>query len=351
MAAKETLTRSGMRIAQVSTLATRVAAAGAGSIESIVYSLAVQLTHAGHEVTVFAAAGSTAPCEVVETLPGTYGRNGAPPDWHLCEMANLCAAVERSDEFDVIHSHAYLWGIPFQRIARCPMAHTLHVAAYHDSAALWRLSPDARVTALSEWQWRGFPSLTPAAVIPHGVDETQHTFRPGGGAYACFLGRFIPGKGVLRAIAAARALDLRLLLAGPRNEYYDLRVAPEVDGRGVEYVGPVEGADRDALLGDASVLLYPVEQPEPFGLVLIEAMASGTPVAAHAIGAAPEIVDEGLTGFTVTPNGDFEGAVRNALTLDRTAVRARAVARFSAREMAARYIEVYERAALGVNAR
>jgi glycosyltransferase involved in cell wall biosynthesis len=332
-----------MRIAQVSTVATPVRPSGAGSVESIVHSLAAEFTRHGHEVTVFAAAGSDAPCEVVETLSGTYAQNGAPGDWQLCEWINLCAAVARSGDFDVVHSHAYLWGLPLEPLARCPMVHTLHVAPYDDDAAVWQTYPGARVTSISAFQWARFPALRPTAVVPHGVDPARHTFQPEAGDYACFLGRFIPGKGPVEAINAARALDLRVVLAGQRNDYYDSHVAPLVDGRGVEYAGPVDGADRDALLGGASVLLYPVQAPEPFGLVLIEAMMSGTPVAAFTIGAVPEIVDGGVTGACVSAGGDFTNAVREALSLDRRAVRERALERFTAERMALRYAEVYER--------
>jgi glycosyltransferase involved in cell wall biosynthesis len=332
-----------MRIAQVSTVATPVRPSGAGSVESIVHSLAAEFTRHGHEVTVFAAAGSDAPCEVVETLSGTYAQNGAPGDWHLCEWINLCAAVERSGDFDVVHSHAYLWGLPLEPVARCPMVHTLHVAPYADDAALWQANPDACVTSISEFQWGSFPSLRPAAVVPHGVDPAHHTFQPEAGDYACFLGRFIEGKGPLEAIKAARTLDLRVVLAGPRNDFYEHNIAPLVDGRAVEYAGPVSGADRDALLGGACVLLYPVQSPEPFGLVMIEAMMSGTPVAAFSIGAVTEIVDDGVSGACVTVGGHLTDAVRGALSLDRRAVRARALERFTAERMALRYTEVYER--------
>ena len=201
-----------MRIAQVATVATPVRAVGAGSVESIVFSLADALTRRGDEVTVFGMAGSWAPGEVVETLPGTYGQNGAPSDWHLCEWINLCAAVARSGEFDLIHSHAYLWGLPLDPVARCPMVHTLHIGADDEAAALWARTPDACVTAISEFQWRGFEPLRPAAVIPHGVDPALHSFEPRPGDYACFLGRFIPSKGPVEAIEAARALGLPVVM-------------------------------------------------------------------------------------------------------------------------------------------
>lgn len=340
-----------MRIAQVSTVATPVSAHGAGSIESVVYNLAREHTQQGHDVTVFCAAGSDAPGEVVPTTGVTYGAAGSPIEWQVCEWINLCAAVERSAEFDVLHTHAYLWGLPLQSLAQCPVVHTFHVTPYRDAALMWQRWPRSCITSISAFQWGSFPELHPAAIIHHGIDPARHTFHTDPDGYACFLGRMIPGKGPLQAIATARSLGMRLILAGHPTDFYHQRVSQHVDGRQVEYLGPISSAERDRLLGGARVLLYPLQAPEPFGLVLIEAMMSGTPVAAFALGAVPEIVDEGVTGVCVAPGGDFSDAVRKAMSLDRGGVRARAAERFSASRMAAEYAAVYERVGTGAHAR
>jgi glycosyltransferase involved in cell wall biosynthesis len=336
-----------MRVALISTLATPVRPRGTGSVEGLVWLLSRELTALGHGVTVFAAAGSD-PCgELVATLPGQYATNGAPDDWHACEWVNLCRAVEESGRFDVLHSHAYLWGLPLERLSKAPMIHTLHILPDSDAARLWALRPGAFVTAISHDQWSGFPDRQPAAVIPHGVDESQFTFRPEPEDYVCFLGRFTPGKGPLAAIAAARQLGLRLRLAGPRNNYYEQRVAPLVDGRTVEYVGTVAGVNRDQFLGGARALLYPIAEPEPFGLVPVEAMMCGTPVAAVRLGAVPEVIEDGVTGACAGSADDFPAAVKRALDLDRRRVRERAAARFSGRRMAREYLDVYQRLVAG----
>src|SRR5215831_11416500 len=158
-----------MRIAQVSTLATPVRRERSDSIEYLVWLLSRELTRLGHEVTVFAAAGSEVSGELVATLPGPYGTGGSPDDWQLCEWVNLCRAVEQSGRFDILHSHAYLWGIPLQPFSRAPLIHTSHIVPDEDSARLWAAAPQSSVTAISRHQWSAFPDLKPAAIIPHGV--------------------------------------------------------------------------------------------------------------------------------------------------------------------------------------
>src|SRR5262245_60420674 len=226
-----------MRIAQIATLSTRVRRAGSGSVEGLVWLLARELTRMGHEVTVFGAAGSDTAGEVVATLPGPYAEDGSPDDWQLCEMINLARAVEQSGRFDVLHSHAYLWGVPLQPLSRAPMVHTTHVCPDEDTARIWAMAPTSVVTAISGYQWSEFPHLRPAAVVHHGVDESQLTFRAEPDDYVCYLGRFTQGKGPRQAVAAARALGVRLLLAGPWSDYFRQHVKPLLDPRWAEYVG------------------------------------------------------------------------------------------------------------------
>ncbi|MCU1448280.1 MAG: glycosyl transferase group 1 [Acidimicrobiales bacterium] len=343
-----------MRIAEVATLATPVSRLGSGSIEAIVWHLAKGLVERGHDVTVFAAAGSD-PCgELVAALPGTYGVDGAPEDWQLCEWENVAAAVAQSERFDLVHSHNYLWGLPLEPVCRAPMVHTLHVLPYEDSARLLRLHPGATVTAVSAFQWSEFAEVAPAAedVVHHGVDPADFSFRAEPDDYLCYLGRFLPEKGVRAAIEAAREMGVALRLAGPRDAYFDEEIAPLVDGDAVQYVGTVTGPERDQLLGGARALLYPITLAEPFGLVLPEAMMCGTPVVASALGAVPELVDDGLTGALAPPDfdsgADLVASVERALVLDRRRVRERAVERFGVDRMVDGYLRVFDRVT-GVN--
>jgi glycosyltransferase involved in cell wall biosynthesis len=331
-----------MRIAQISTLASPVREHAHGSVESLVWLMTRELAQLGHEVTVFGVAGSEAHGQVVATLPGAYGENDSLGDWHLCEWINLCEAIKQSERFDVLHSHAYLWGMPLESLSRAPMVHTLHIIPDQDSARLWDRCPNACVTALSRHQWSAFPSLRPAAIIPHGVDAAQFTLELVPQDYVCYLGRFEPGKGPCQAIAAARAAGVRLLMAGPSGPYFREKVQPLIDGKTVEYVGLVKGAERDRLLRGAKALVYPIQYPEAFGLVLVEAMLCGTPIAALNLGAVPEIIADGLTGFAVESPDQLPEAIIKCFSLDRRRVRQQAEQSFSVPRMARDYERVYQ---------
>src|SRR6185503_1255192 len=152
-----------MRIAQVATLSAPVRRDAGGSVESLVWLLTRELVQLGHEVTVFGCGGSDTMSEFVETLPGPYGAKGAFDDWQLCEWVNLARAVEHSGEFDVLHTHAYLWGLPLEPMSSAPMVHTLHIVPDENNAMLWRQHPGTKVAAVSRHQWSEFPDLKPAA--------------------------------------------------------------------------------------------------------------------------------------------------------------------------------------------
>lgn len=340
-----------MRIAQVSTSSGPVREDQTGSVEALVWLLSRELAAVGHEVTIFGCEGSEPPpgVELIVTHPGPYGAKDTPSDWQVCEWMTLCQAAECSSRFDVLHSHAYLWGLPAERFFRAPVVHTMHTCPYEDEGILRRQFPLARVTGVSVYQWRDLAAAgvaPPFAVVHHGIDAAQFTFRDTPGDYLCYLGRFIPAKGPLEAIRIARDVGMPLVLAGPSNPYFETAIRPHVDQRSVKYVGPVNRAERDKLLGSAAALLYPLLEPEPFGLVQIEAMMCGTPVVAPSIGAVPEVVKDGVSGILAPAVSRLAAATKDAVTLPRAPVRAHAIANFASTRMAQAYVEVFQRCAV-----
>lgn len=334
-----------MRIAQVATLSAPVRKDSTGSVESLVWLLTRELRKLGHDVTVFATGDSQPDAKLDAILPAPYGAAGSLDDWHLCEWLNLAHAVRKSSDFDVLHTHAYLWGLPLEPFSKSKMVHTMHIVPDDNSARLWSLNPGAAVTAISQHQWSAYPDLKPTAIIPHGLDSSDFAFCTTPDDYVLYLGRFVSGKGPQHAIQFARELGLRLVLAGPENPWFREHIKPLVDGKNIEYSGYVSGRQKIDLLGRARALLYPIQYPEAFGLVLIEAMLCGTPVVAMGIGAAPEIVEQGVTGFCVANRDEFLRAIPKAFALPRAAVRQAAERRFSAERMARNYLDVYQRLA------
>jgi glycosyltransferase involved in cell wall biosynthesis len=329
-----------MRIAQIATLSAPVRKDSSGSVESLVWLLSRELRKLGHEVTVFAS-GDSDWDKLEAVLPAPCGAAGSLDDWHVCEWLNLAKAVQKSGHFDVLHTHAYLWGLPLEPFCETRMVHTLHIVPDENSARLWSLRPDACVTAISEHQWSAYNQLRPAAVIHHGLDVADFPFCEKPEDYVVYLGRFVSGKGPLHAINIARQLGLRLVMAGPGNAYFRETVRPRIDDKSVEYAGYVTGARKAELLGKARALLYPIQYAESFGLVLVEAMLCGTPVVAMNLGAVPEIVEHGVTGFAAESLDDFARLVPKAFDLSRPEIRRRAAARFSVERMAREYSEVY----------
>lgn len=332
-----------LRIAVVAPVATSVPPPRSGSIEALTSYLVEGLVARGHDVTLFAIGASTTSARLHATFQTGYRDDPSLWTWELCEMLNVGAAIERAAAFDVIHVQCEYWpmSLPFTRLVTTPVLHTVHYAPQPDEVAIWRRYPEAAFVAVSGEQARRMDGMNVVATVHHAIDMAAYAFRAVPDDYLLFLGRFTKGKGARQAIGVARRAGMRLLLAAEENDYYREFVAPLVDGDQIRYVGEVSGADKVALLGGARALLYPVQLPESFGLVLAEAMACGTPCAALDVGAVAEIVDEGVTGGVFASEEALVDGLSRVLALDRARVRETALARFGLERMVAAYEAVY----------
>ena len=265
--------------------------------------------------------------------------------WELYEMLNLASAVERAGEFDIVHYEAayYPMSLAFTRLSPTPIVQTLHHSPSIAEVRLWLRYPEAPFVAISNEQARLLEGLNVVGTVLHGIDTDSFTFREHAEDYLLFLGRFTDGKGVLQAIEIAKRLGMRLILAAAEDDYYRQRVAPLVDGSLIIYYGEADYPAKVRLYGGARALLYPIQSSEPFGLVLAEAMACGTPVAALDRGAVREVVEDGGTGIIFDDLEQMARELPRVFDLDRRRVRARAVERFGVERMVDEYIAVYRR--------
>ena len=334
-----------MRIAHIAPVATTIPPPKSGSVETMTSLLTEGLVAHGHDVTLFATADSKTKAKLHAIYPHGYWHDENMWPWELYEMLNLAAAVERARDFDIIHYEAayYPMSLAFARLSPTPIVQTLHHSPSEAEVRLWSRYPEAPFVAISNEQAQLLSGLNVVATVLHGVDTDNFTFREKPDDYLLFLGRFTDGKGVLQAIEVAKRVGMRLILAAAEDEYYREKVAPHVDGRHIVYYGEADFAAKVRLYGGARALLYPIQAREPFGLVLAEAMACGTPVAALDRGAVREVVDDGVTGIVFTDLEQLVNDLTRVFDLDRRRVHERAVARFGVARMVDEYAAVYAR--------
>jgi glycosyltransferase involved in cell wall biosynthesis len=346
-----------MRIAQVAPPFERVPPRAYGGTERVISTLTEELVRRGHEVTLFASGDSLTTAELAPVVDRALWHHDPPfadlaPFWSLV----LGKVWQRVDEFDVVHSHVDCFGFPFARAAPRPVVTTLHGRLdLPELQLVYREFVDVPLVSISRAQRAPMPWARWIANVYHGIELDDYRPWSEPRRYLAFLGRVSPSKGLDAAIRVARRAGMPIKVAArlpPRAgytpdaeadwRYYEQVARPLLDGPGVEFVGEVGGRDKCDFLAGAAALLFPIAWPEPFGLVMPEALACGTPVIALRNGSVPEVIVHGLTGFVCDDEDEMVAAVARLHEIDRAACRAEAERRFSPSVMADGYERVYE---------
>jgi glycosyltransferase involved in cell wall biosynthesis len=338
-----------MRIAQVAPLFESVPPRLYGGTERVVHYLTEELVRQGHRVTLFASGDSITSAELVPCTPRALRLDPDVRDSIPHQMLLLDKVRERAGDFDILHFHVDYLHFPLFRTEAGRTLTTLHGRQdLADHMPFYAHFPEMPLVSISNAQRAPLPRAKFAATVYHGLPLDLHkpTFEPRGG-YLAFLGRIAPEKRPDRAIAIARATGLPLKIAAKVDKvdeaYFREVIAPMLDGPGVEFIGEISEGEKSEFLGQAAALMFPVDWPEPFGLVMIEAMACGTPVIAFRCGSVPEVIDDGQSGRIVLSVEEAVQAIPDVLALDRKTVRARFEERFSVTRMAADYLKVYHK--------
>jgi glycosyltransferase involved in cell wall biosynthesis len=339
-----------MRIAQLAPTYERVPPAAYGGTELIVHLLTEELVRRGHDVTLFASGDSTTSARLrsVTPQPVRYGdpRNELRHAEYL-QLANAqaCFLEAATGAFDVVHNHAGIEGLVLAAASATPVLTTNHNTFIPETQPVWDAYPWAHhgVSAASA---ATFPTRGALPPIHHGIDVASFPFgaRPEG--YLVFLGRFSPEKGADRAIEAARLAGQRLVLAGKVDsadaDHFSSHIESEIDDRLITYIGEADGDEKRRLLAGADALLFPIDWDEPFGLVMVEALACGTPVIGFRRASVPEVVEDGVTGFVVDDVPGMADRIARLAEIDRAACRRAAERRFGVARMADDYERHYD---------
>jgi glycosyltransferase involved in cell wall biosynthesis len=341
------MSSDGLRIAVVSPVWFPVPPSGYGGIEWVVSLLADGLADAGHDVTLFASGDSKTKARLEYVYPV------APSQWigrSHWEFRHALACYTAAEEYDVINDHTGISGIALSALVETPVVHTVHGPLVGEPGEMYEqlagLAQNMHLISLSLNQRRPKPDLPWLANCPNGLDLSAYPCKPHRGEYLLFVGRMSPDKGCHRAIAVAMELELPLKIAGKmqepkEREYFDEFVAPHLGSHGIEYLGEVNHGTKVELLQDARATLFPIEWEEPFGLVMIESMACGTPVIATNWGAVPEVIEDGRSGIVVESYREMGAALAEADRLDPLECRRYVEERFSPERMVSDYVEAY----------
>jgi glycosyltransferase involved in cell wall biosynthesis len=339
-----------VRIAQVSPLYESVPPHCYGGTERVVSYLTEELVRQGHEVTLFASGDSVTEAELIAPCPRSLRLDDTCVDQLAHHIVMLEQVFQHSNRFDLIHFHIDYLHFPLSRCHGTTHLTTLHGRLdIPDLQPLYRLFPDQPLVSISDAQRRPLPRANWLDTVYHGLPTDLYTFREEAGTYLAFLGRVSPEKRVDRAIRIAQRTGIHLKIAAkvdPRDEeYFKAAIKPLLRSAGplVEFIGEVGAKEKEEFLRNARALLFPIDWPEPFGLVMIEAMACGTPVIAFRNGSVPELLDDGVTGYVVDTIEQAVQAVERIPELSREKCRSVFEGRFTAERMTRDYQAIYRR--------
>jgi glycosyltransferase involved in cell wall biosynthesis len=338
-----------MKIAQVAPLYESVPPKLYGGTERVVSYLTEELVRQGHQVTLFASGDSVTQARLVAACPRSLRLDQECVDEIAHYMVLLEQVFRQASAFDLIHFHIDYLHFPLSVRQHIPTVTTLHGRLdLKDLVPLYQMFPSMPVVSISDAQRTPLPAVNWLGTVYHGLPEDLYTFQETPGTYLAFLGRISPEKGVEQAIAIAQRVGMPLKIAAKVDrkdrDYFQEVVQPLLHNNSlVQYIGEVGGDKKDTFLGEAYALLFPIDWPEPFGLVMIEAMACGTPVIAYPHGSVPEVLEDGVTGWLVEGVEEAVQAVVRVPALSRARCRQVFEERFSASRMTHDYLQIYKR--------
>jgi len=336
-----------MKIAQVAPLCERVPPRLYGGTERVVAFLTDELVRQGHDVTLFASGDSETRATLAPVCERAQRLDGGRRDFLAEHVLMVEQVAKRAGEFDMIHFHIAQLHFPIARRLATPHLTTLHGRLdLPELVPLYREYRELPLVSISDAQRHPLPHAGWVGTVHHGLPSDVLRFQPDPGGYLAFLGRISPEKRVDRAIAIAIAAGCRLRIAAKVDnvdrEYFDREIRPLLDHPMIDFIGEIDETEKGAFLGGARALLFPIDWPEPFGLVQIEALACGTPVIAFRGGSVEEVLDSGVTGFIVDTVEEAVDAVRQLDRISRRTCREVFELRFSVRRMALDYVRIYK---------
>lgn len=336
-----------MKIAQVAPLWERVPPPTYGGIELVVSRLTDELVRRGHEVTLFASGDSETLARLESVYPRALRLDPHVKEYVVYETLELSRVYQQAAEFDIIHSHVGVPALPLAGFVTTPTVHTLHGSFNPDNSQVYVHHQKQAYVSISNAQRQ--VALNYIGTVYNGINPDDYPFiaKPEDPPYLAFLGRMSPEKGPHRAIAIAKQTGWRLKMAGKVDvadvEFFEREVAPQIDGKQIEFLGEIDHAGKAQLLGNASVTLFPISWSEPFGLVMTESMSAGTPVIGMNLGSVPEVIAHGKTGFICQSFEEMASMIPKALELDRQACRNHVENEFSVAKMVDGYEAAYEK--------